>query len=580
MKTRVFRSGLLCLVAAIFFISAISVASANPLHKCQPTRPPGQPDRADLILYNGKVITVDEDFSIAQAVAVKDGKFIAVGKNAEVTKFAGPQTKMINLHRKTVIPGLIDSHLHQLQAATDSEAVQLIEARSISDVAAIIGAAVAAASPGAVIAASSCWHEGLLAEKRLPTRWDLDPVSPNNPVIIPRGGHVITCNSKALEMAGINASTPNPPGGTIVKDPLTGEPTGVMWERATAPVKALIPAIPYDRKVQLLKEIMQKFNSYGITGISEPGISGDDIRAYMDVWKSNEMTVRSSLMYRMGKLDDVKFATTYYAAGFGDDMMRFTSFKFLGDGGVEGGRMYQPYQIVPGEQEDPNYHGYLFLPPGGKGELDSMLSLAAQRGWQVQIHCVGDEAVDTFVDAYERANAVSPIKDLRWAIMHIFLPSQQSLNKMKQLGIIATCQDHPSLLGSNQVRYWGNERAERAIPLRTLLDNGIIFGGGTDAPVVPYDPFLSLWWMVTRNTLTAGVLGPEQAITRQEALRAYTIYSAYTQFMEDKVGSIEPGKLADLVVLSDDILTCAKDSIKDIKVLTTIVDGEIVYEGD
>jgi hypothetical protein len=207
-----------------------------------------------------------------------------------------------------------------------------------------------------------------------------------------------------------------------------------------------------------------------------------------------------------------------------------------------------------------------------------MHALAAKRGWHVQTHAVGDETIEVVVDSYERANAVTPIKDLRWLVQHIFLPTQESLDKMKSIGIIATAQDHPTLLGWNQLRYWGEERARYAIPLRTLLDDGIMVGGGTDACVVHWNPFLSLWWMVTRNTLTAGVLGPEEAITREEALRLYTINSAYTQFMEDKVGSIEPGKLADLVVLDKDFLTCPEDDIKDINVLKTMLGGKFVYE--
>lgn len=543
----------------------------NPIPSLDPTV------AADMILYNGKILTVDKDFCIAEAVAIRDGKFIVVGTHNDVRKLAGPSTELINLYGKTVVPGLIDSHLHQLSAAQNLNLVQLYNAKTMADVVKAIEEKVAAIEPGEWVISSSNWHESLLEEGRLPTKWDLDPVSPSNPVVIKRGGHVVAANSYALQLAGITKDTSDPEGGVIVRNE-SGEPTGVLFEKATYLVNQLVPTVNYDEKVQLLQDMMGELNSYGITGVTEPGLKGEDILAYYDIWGKNNMTVRTSVLYRLNNLNDVKFATSAYTPGFGDNMLNIAGLKYLADGGVEGGYLKDPYQIVPGEQLDPNYRGKLLMPPGGMPEFDEMMNLAAAKGWQVQVHVVGDAAVEAVVDSFERANNNTPIKDLRWALMHIFLPSPENINKMKDIGIIATAQDHPLLLGYNQVRYWGMDRAANAIPIRTLLDNGIMVGGGTDAPVLPWNPFLSIWWMATRGTLTSGTLGPDEAISREEALYLYTMGSAYTQFKENKVGSIEAGKLADLVVLSDDILTVPDEKLKDLQALTTIVGGKVVFQ--
>jgi predicted amidohydrolase YtcJ len=232
---------------------------------------------------------------------------------------------------------------------------------------------------------------------------------------------------------------------------------------------------------------------------------------------------------------------------------------------------------VPGEQPDPNYRGVLLLPPGGEDEYVEGLKLAAAAKVQVQTHAVGDETIDVIVRSYERVNAETPIKDLRWTIMHLFLPTESALKRMAQIGIMVTAQDHAVLLGHNQRRWWGDRRAAYAIPIRSMLDAGLQVGGGTDGPVVPVDPFLSMWWMTTRGTLNGYKLGPEQAITPREALQLYTINNATIMGVEKDRGSIETGKLADLAVLSQDVLSVPPDAIRDTKALMTIVDGKIVH---
>jgi hypothetical protein len=289
------------------------------------------------------------------------------------------------------------------------------------------------------------------------------------------------------------------------------------------------------------------------------------------------MTVRTDILWRASSREQVQRGIEVLKAQPNDDMLRFVGVKYLLDGGVEGARMSQPYRLVPGEQTDPEYRGVLLLPPGGEDEYVEGLKLIAAAGLQTQTHAVGDETIDVIVRAYGRVNAERPIRDLRWTIMHIFLPKDDAIRQMKDLGILATAQNHPVLLGHNQRRWWGDERAAYAIPIRKLIDAGILVGGGSDGPVVPFDPFLSMWWMTTRQTLNGYALGPEQAITAKEALMLYTINNARVMGVERDRGSIEAGKLADLAVLSQDILSVPPSAIRDTRAMMTVLGGRIVH---
>ena len=527
------------------------------------------------MLRGGHVITVDKDWRLAQAIAIKDGRFIAVGANEAVAAHVGPSTQIVELAGKTVVPGLIDSHLHQLFAGLNGPAVQLLGARTIADVQKAIAERVERTEAGKWVIASSGWHESILAEGRMPTRHELDKVSSNNPVFIPRGGHVVTVNSKALELAGITKDTPNPQGGVIVRD-ADGEATGVLLESAAYLVRKTLPPPPAN-VAELLKIAMRDLNSYGIVGVIEPGVDERQMALYRTVHEAGDMTVRTDVLYRALRKADVEKGVAAIKAQKNDDMLRFVGIKFPLDGGVEGGRMSWPYRIVPGEQTDAGYRGVLLLPPGGEDEYVEALKLIAEAGLQAQTHAVGDETIDVIVRAYERINRTTPIRDLRWTIMHLFHPSDAALKKMAEIGIMATMQDHPVLLGHNQRRWWGDEHAAYAIPIRKAIDAGVLVGGGTDGPVVPVDPFLSMWWMTTRQVLKGYALGTEHAITPKEALALYTINNARIMGVERERGSIEPGKLADLAVLSQDTLSVAPDAIRDTKALMTIVGGKIVY---
>jgi hypothetical protein len=530
---------------------------------------------ADIVLRGGSIVTVDNDWSIAHAAAIGGGKFLAIGSDAQMAPHIGPNTQVIELAGKTVVPGLIDTHLHQLFHALNGPAVQLLDAKSVADVQKAVADRVARTEAGKWITASMGWHESILEEGRMPTRHELDPVSPNNPVFIPRGGHVVTVNSKALELAGITKDTPNPEGGIIVRDE-KGEATGMLLQNAANLVRRILPPPPANMP-ELLKAAMADLNSYGIVGVVEPGVTEPQMALYRAVHDAGQMTVRTDVLYRAMRKADVEKGIAAIKAQKNSDMLRFSGIKFPLDGGVEGGRMTWPYRLVPGEQTNAAYRGVLLLPPGGEDEYVEGLRLVADAGLQAQTHAVGDETIDLIVRSYERVNKDKPIRDLRWLIMHLFHPSDAALTKMADLGIAATMQDHPVLLGHNQRRWWGDEHAAYAIPIRKTIDAGVLVGGGTDGPVVPVDPFLSMWWMTTRQVLKGYALGKEHAITAKEALTLYTINNARILGVEQQRGSIEVGKLADLAVLSQDIFSVAPDAIRDTKALMTVVGGKIVY---
>ena len=531
---------------------------------------------ADMILRGGRIHTAAKDWSVAEAVAIRGGRFVAVGSNADVAAHAGPSTVVIELQGRAVLPGLIDSHLHQLFMGLNQPAVQLLGARSVADVQKAIAERVARTPKGQWVIASSGWHESILEEGRMPTRHELDPVSPENPVFIPRGGHVVTANTRALELAGITKDTADPPGGRIVRDPATGEATGMLLQNAANLVRRVVPR-PEGNIAELLKSAMKELNSHGITGVVEPGVDDGQIALYRAVHDSGAMTVRTDVLYRAMAKAEVEKGIAAIKAQSNSDMLRFTGIKFLLDGGVEGGRLRWPYNIVPGEQTDPNYRGVLLLPPGGEDEYVEGLKLVAAAGLQAQTHAVGDETIDLIVRAYGKVNAGKPIRPLNWAIMHLFHPSDEALKGMADIGITATMQNHPVLLGHNQRRWWGDERAAYAIPIRKTIDAGVLVGGGTDGPVVPVDPFLSIWWMTTRQVLKGYVLGNEHSITPKQALQLYTINNARIMGTEKDRGSIETGKLADLAVISQDILSVPPDDIRKTKALMTIVGGKVVY---
>ena len=390
----------------------------------------------DAVYVGGHVVTVDGEFSIAEAFAVDDGRFVAVGTDDEVRALAGEGTEVVELGGRTVIPGLIDSHLHQFGAALNAPRVSLLEARSMNDVRDAIAERVAETPPGEWVLASSAWHESILEEGRLPTRADLDAVSPDHPVFIPRGGHVVAVNSVALEMAGVTAETPDPEHGVVVRDE-AGEPTGVLLEDATALVEDILPPPPPpEEQVRLLKDMMAELNAFGVVAVTEPGLNDEQIATYRQLEEEDALTTRVQMLYRVRSDEDVQHvADTYERDAACDDMLCFSGVKIGLDGGVEGARLSEPYLVVAGEQPDPDYRGVMILPAGGLDGYRDMLRLAARAGMQVQTHGVGDETLDAIVEGYaatgEETGVEVGLDGLRWTAMHVFLPTPEAIETMQ-----------------------------------------------------------------------------------------------------------------------------------------------------
>ncbi len=426
------------------------------------------------------------------------------------------------------------------------------------------------------------WDQAKLAEHRYPTRWDLDNAAPENPVILTRTcGHIAVVNSRALEIAGIDRDTPQPPGGIIDRDG-RGEPTGILREApALNLVRRCIPPPTLERKVEAIEMASRALSEAGITGVIEPGLSAEDMRAYQKALSEGRLTVRVSMMLRaleggepleegLRRIREFPLIT-----GFGSDMLRFLGVKILIDGGI-GGRtalLREPYE---GEPEN---YGILTLP---RESLQRLVDEANQHGMTVGVHCAGGMAMDIVLEAYRETDRRRSIRGRRYTLIHAYQPSGGNIEDCRSLGIVVASQ--PSFLyylGDSYHENVGAERAARLLPHRSWIDGGVVVASGTDSPVTPYNPFVSLWASIARKTEVKNLeLGRDEGVTREEAIRMYTWNGAYASFMEGLTGSIEPGKLADLVVIDRDILLCPEDEIRDVKVLRTILGGVTVYEAE
>ncbi|SED47762.1 amidohydrolase [Rhodobacter sp. 24-YEA-8] len=528
----------------------------------------------DRIFVNGNFITMDSANPTAEAVAIIDGRFVLVGTNDDVQALAGPDTERIDLAGQTVIPGLFDSHLHLYLAGIEAARVPLIDCRSIAELQEAISCRARATPKGGWIIGAMGWHESLLRENRLPTRDELDAAAPDHPVFVPRGGHVGSGNSRALELAGISEATADPPGGVIVREAGSQRPTGVVLEAACYLLRKPLP--PPEREEALLRDAMEKLNSYGIVATMDPGLNRHQMGLYEALRARGEVTVRTDLMFRAYGLADTLNGLAI--RDFQDDQfLRYVGIKFMLDGGVEGALHYDPYQIVPGEQNDPEYRGLSLLPPGGETEFVAALELIAQAGMQVQTHGVGDHCIDIIVDSYLAVARTFPINGLRWTVMHMHNAPAGIFARLRDTGIHVMVQDQSVLLGANKVKWWGRKRAEWSTPIRRMLDEGLLVGAGTDAPILPISPFICMWWMVTRKTLQGDCLGPDQAITISEALELYTVNNAKIMGVASERGAIIQGQLADMAVLDRNLLAIPEDEIRDTTVVMTVLGGRVVY---
>lgn len=526
----------------------------------------------DLVIVNARVYTVDSRFATAEALAVTGGKFSAVGTNAQIRALAGPSTRTMDLAGKTVIPGLQDNHLHN---AGGGPGVDLSRARSMADVLGAIAARVKDADPGDVVITNADWHEAQLKEQRLPLRRDLDTVAPHTPVVVVRGGHEYILNSAALAKWNITLQTPQPAGGKISRD-LQGDLNGELVDRA----KALVTLPPNRQEVNAAYFAAEhrKLNAAGLTSIRYPGASAPQYRVLQQMEKQGQLTIRVNQLMRAQDATDVERMKAAVASwnvrqDEGNEWLRVGGIKMGVDGGFEGGWMTELYQ-KPYDEEG-KYYGLNTL---RQEPYTAIVKELNRQGWRLSTHAVGDAAIDQVLAGYEAANGEKSIVGRRWTIEHGFVPRLNQLPRMKKLDLAISAQNHLYLAGPSLVKMWGPKRAAWVTPVRAYLDAGLAVSGGTDSSVVPYPPLWVFYHFVTRDTITGGVLGPDQKVTREEALKLLTINNAHLTFEEKTKGSIEVGKFADLVVLPEDIMTAPAKRIETMQVLMTIVGGKVVYQ--
>lgn len=534
-----------------------------------------------LILHNGKIVTQDPDKPVVTALAVFGDQVLATGSDAELLSEKGASTCVFDLGGRTVTPGFADGHIHSKINRIDERTVDLTPVRSIEDIKTALAARAQTTEPGELITTTSDWHEAQLTELRLPNRWDLDEVSREHPIVVVRGGHHYILNTAALEKWNIDADTVSPPGGQIVVDETRGEINGELVDRA----RDLVPLPPVPERTRaeraaLLAEEHALYNSLGLTSIRNPGASLEDMYDYIALQKSGDMTIRASVLIRWDRktpADEYRkvLETWPVKSGFGDEWLRVDGIKLGVDGGYEGGWMTEPYKENFGREGE--YYGLNTVP---REIFIDIVKLMNELDLRPSTHAVGDAAVDLVLDAYAAADAEDSIRDKRWAIEHAFITRPDQIERIRDLGVIVSAQSHLYLAGASLVKFWGEERAAATAPVRSWLDAGVRVAGGTDnkLPYRPESPIMTFYHWVSRDTVSAGVLGAEEAITREEALRIATIENAYLTFEEDIKGTLEPGKLADLVVLSQDIMEVPIEDIPDTKVLGTMVGGRFVYE--
>ncbi|MGI9024027.1 MAG: amidohydrolase, partial [Burkholderiaceae bacterium] len=492
---------------------------------------------------------------------------------------AGPGTRIIDLHGRAVIPGLIDAHLHN---AGGGSGVDLSTVRSLAELLGAIDRAAKLAHDGELIVSNPDWHEAQLNEKRLPSRSELDRAAPNNPVVLIRGGHEYILNSRALAKWNITKDTRSPAGGEIGREP-DGSLNGELVDTA----KGLIQLPPPPKLVaEEIVSQMARLNSVGITGIRIPGafqLGGDPItpyRFFQQLKADHKLTLRVNYLMRIYDYSSPqRVRETIEKWGVkpdeGDGWLRIGGMKTLVDGGFEGGHMREPYAEPYGRNG--TYKGIEVV---SRDRYIPVVRELNRLGWRVATHAVGDAAIDEVLDAYEAANRDQPIAGKLWVIEHAFIARPDHYPRMRALGLAISAQDHLYLAAPSMKAYWGRDRAENVTPMATFLREGFLVAAGTDSPVIPYSPFWAIYHFVTRDTISDGVYGPHERVSREQALRAYTINSAKLTFESDLKGSLEVGKFADLVVLSGDILTVPEKDIERMRALATMVDGRFVYIAD
>jgi predicted amidohydrolase YtcJ len=570
-------------IRATAFVPALAALALSACAADQPRQ-----DAADLVLRNGHVVTVDSTRPEAEAVAIRGYEIVAVGSNDEIEAYIGNGTRVIDLGGRLAIPGFIEGHGHYMGLGNAKMILDLTTVRSWEEIVAMVGAAARDAGRDAWISGRG-WHQ----EKwdsvvgptfdGVPTHAALSAVSPNNPVYLSHAsGHAAFANARALELAGIDRDTPDPPGGTIVRDD-QGNPTGLLRETAQGLVSRVMnraleqrSAEEIEREARRMVQLAgQEAIENGVTSFHDAGSDFETIDFLKRLEAEGALPVRLYVMVR-GESNETmaERLKDYRMVAEGNDFLTVRSIKHSIDGalGAHGAWLLAPYADMPGSAG---------LNTTDPAVIERTAQIAIENGFQVNTHAIGDRANREVLDIYERTFAAHPDKsDLRWRIEHAQHLDPADIPRFAELGVIAAMQGvHATSDGPWIDKRLGHERARTgAYVWRDLLDSGAIIANGTDVPVEHISPIVSFHSTVARRLADGSEFFPEQRLTREEALRSYTLANAFAAFEEDIKGSITPGKLADIVVLSKDIMTVPEEEILDAKVDITIIGGEVVYE--
>ena len=524
------------------------------------------------LFVNGHVMTGELNQRPASAVAVREGRIVAVGSDSDVKAWNGPSTEVIDLAGRTMAPGFNDSHCHPMYVGFGLQQVNASTPPnvSIADITRRIAERVQETSPGMWVMARG-YDQARLAENRHPNRQDLDTVAPDNPVIVVRAcGHIAAVNSRALAIAGITRDTPDPEGGTIDRDE-HGEPTGVVREAAQTLVRSKIQAPTASQIRDALVLAGKQFLSVGVTSVGEAGIHNSaELEAYQDLARAGELPVRT---YLMMMIDDTLEALSQLGirTGFGDAWLRIGPAKIFLDGSIGGrtARMSQPY-----EDEDDNLGLWMQDPQ----LMKSKLKAAHKAGFQCCAHAIGDAAIELLIQSFEEALEEAPRKNSRHRIEHSSILRPDLLDRIQRIGAIPVPGTSFLYAFKNAyVQNLGMDRIRYAYAMRTFFERGIIASASTDAPVVSTSAMIGIQTMVTRRSEEGDEIWPEERVSLEQAVRAYTYNSAYASFEENIKGTIEPGKLADLVVLETDLRQVKPEELGSVSVDLTISDGIVAY---
>jgi len=537
-----------------------------------------EPLIADLVVISANIITVDGRNPRADALAVRDGKFVSVASEADIRSLIGPNTEIIDARGRTVVPGFIDAHMHP--RPTYPVTSRLGRADLSPDNVQTMQDVVAALAQKAAITPAGEWVVGTRYQDtklgRHPNRSDLDQASTAHPIYITHSsGHVSAVNSIALEMAAINSTTADPPGGGFERDD-QGDPTGVVWENAIGAILKAGPPLPEatrDERAQGIERTFEAFLSAGITSVVDAGSGPAAFRMYQDAAEQGQ-PVRVSMMFEVGHLPALR--ALGLRTGFGDDHLRIGAIKGFHGNSLSGRTcwLYEPYEINNPKTGERDYYG---IPPGRSQEdLDAMILEIHEAGFQAAIHSNGDREIDMVLDALERALDRRPREDHRHRIEHASIVNPTILRRVKELGVVLALHSYIYEHGDKMEAY-GAARWKMMHANRSALDLGIPVAGNSDYGVSGADPMLRIQSMVTRASAEGKVYGAEQRISVEEAIGVWTLGGAYSTFDEKVKGSIEADKLADFVILSADPTRVAAATIKDIAVDMTFIDGKVAY---